>query len=304
MISIQEILNHIEHQDFYGSTDAIINNIVAISSGDLTTSNMAWCGEKYKEQTTHINSGTVLVNQVTNEYAKKNNTEYNQINWIIVENPRRAFAEVLNAFFVKQAPMGVIEPSAAVHDSVQLDQSQSYIGKNVVIEENCKVGKNVSIGHNTVILSGTVLGDGVKIGSNCTIGGVGFGYEMGEDGQYRVIPHIGNVEIGNDVEIGNNVCIDRAVLGSTKLHDNVKVDNLVHIAHGVEVGKNSLVIAKAMVAGSVKIGENVWVAPMSSIIQKTTIGDNSLIGMGSTVLKDVEPSTIVAGSPAKKIRNK
>jgi UDP-3-O-[3-hydroxymyristoyl] glucosamine N-acyltransferase len=82
----------------------------------------------------------------------------------------------------------------------------------------------------------------------------------------------------------------------------IKVDNLVHIAHGVKVGENSLVIAHAMIAGSVNIGKNVWVAPSSSIMQKINVGDDSLIGMGSNVLKDVEKGTVVAGNPAKKIR--
>ena len=173
-----------------------------------------------------------------------------------------------------------------------------------MIESDVIIGNNVRINHNTTILSDTVIHDNVSIGCNCTIGGVGFGYEMNAEGSYDVIPHIGNVEIMSGVEIGNNVCIDRAVLGSTLLKENVKVDNLVHIAHGVEIGENSLIIANAMIAGSVTIGKNVWIAPSSSIIQKLNIGDDSLVGIGSTVLKDVDKSTIVAGSPAKKINSK
>jgi UDP-3-O-[3-hydroxymyristoyl] glucosamine N-acyltransferase len=86
--------------------------------------------------------------------------------------------------------------------------------------------------------------------------------------------------------------------------ENVKIDNLVHISHGVQIGKNSLIIANAMIAGSCEIGENVWVSPSVSIIQKTKIGDDSLIGLGSVVLKDVEASSIVVGVPAKKIKDK
>ena len=171
----------------------------------------------------------------------------------------------------------------------------------MVIEENCSLGDFCVIDHNTVIKAGTVIGEYAKIGSNCTIGGVGFGYEQNDEGVYEMIPHIGNVLINNHVEIGNNVCIDRAVMGATILHEHVKVDNLVHIAHGVSIGKNSLVIANAMVAGSVEIGENSWIAPSASIKQKVTIGNNALVGLGSVVLKNVEDQSIVAGVPAKKM---
>ncbi|MBK6527865.1 MAG: hypothetical protein IPG07_21340 [Crocinitomicaceae bacterium] len=110
--------------------------------------------------------------------------------------------------------------------------------------------------------------------------------------------------IKSNVEIGNNVCIDRAVLGSTLIGENVKIDNLVHIAHGVSIGKNSLIIANSMIAGSCQIGENVWVAPSSSILQKLVLADNSLIGMGSVVVKNVEANSVVAGVPARKIKDK
>ena len=123
-----------------------------------------------------------------------------------------------------------------------------------------------------------------------------------ENGDFELIPHIGNVVIKDNVDIGNNTCIDRAVLGSTILEENVKVDNLVHIAHGVSVGRNSVVIANAMVAGSVKIGSNSWIAPSSSILNKKDVGDNSLVGMGAVVTKSIEDNTIVAGNPAKFIR--
>ena len=114
-----------------------------------------------------------------------------------------------------------------------------------------------------------------------------------------MIPHIGNVVLGNNVEIGNNSCIDRAVLGSTILHDNVKVDNLVHIAHGVVIGKNSLIIANAMVAGSATIGEHVWVAPSASILNKKSIANNAVIGMGAVVLKNVNEGETIIGNPGK-----
>jgi acetyltransferase-like isoleucine patch superfamily enzyme len=159
-------------------------------------------------------------------------------------------------------------------------------------------------GHHKVELAKKAQREGienVRIGSNCTIGAVGFGYEMSEDGLYEVIPHIGNVVLERNVEIGNNVCIDRAVLGSTFLDANVKIDNLVHISHGVSIGKNSLVIAHAMIAGNVQVGEGVWIAPCSAIRQKQKIGDNALVGLGGVVVKDVEAGDTVAGVPARSL---
>lgn len=132
---------------------------------------------------------------------------------------------------------------------------------------------------------------------------MGFGYEKNEQGDYEVLPHIGNVIIKDNVEIGNNNCIDRAVLGSTILHKNVKVDNLVHIAHGVVIDENSLIIAHAMIGGSTEIGKNVWVSPGALIINKLKVEDNSLIGMGAVVVRKVDKNTVVAGNPAKYLKN-
>ena len=301
---LSEILKSFDHINFEGDSSRQIDLVVSLSDEGLNPNEIAWCGDKYLDNLLNISVGTVLLSQKGLDFVSSNHKSPKDINWIIVENPRSSFATLLKDYFVIQKPLGIVASSASIDESVVLNKELIRIGNNVVIEANCEIGTNVSIGHNTVILEGTKIGNNVSIGNNCTIGGVGFGYEMNEKGEYVLIPHIGNVFLEDYVEIGNNVCIDRAVLGYTKLSPNVKVDNLVHIAHGVQIGKNSLVIAKAMVAGSVKIGENVWVAPMSAIMQKVTIGNDSLIGMSSTVLKDVAPSTIVAGSPAKKIRDK
>jgi UDP-3-O-[3-hydroxymyristoyl] glucosamine N-acyltransferase LpxD len=168
-----------------------------------------------------------------------------------------------------------------------------------VIEKDCTIGTRSKIGHNTVLLRGTQVGDDVIIGCNNTIGGTGFGYEKDDEGNYTIMPHLGNVVIHNKVEIGNNTCIDRAVIGSTIIGENVKIDNLVHIAHGVVIGKNSLIIANAMIGGSTVIGENCWVAPSASVINKGQVADNATVGMGAVVTKPVEKNSTVAGNPAR-----
>jgi UDP-3-O-[3-hydroxymyristoyl] glucosamine N-acyltransferase len=289
--------------EFNGNEEHIIKHMLQLTDTSFDQYSLAWCSDKNKEFLIKINTGSIILSENSFSFAKDNNSAWEKVNWIVVEQPRHFFSLVLNSFFVKKPILGRVEKSAAIHESAIIDSS-CYIGHNVVIEEDVVIGKNCRINHNTAILSGTIIYENVIIGCNCTIGGVGFGYELTHEGSYDVIPHIGNVEIKSNVEIGNNVCIDRAVLGSTFIRENVKIDNLVHIAHGVQIGENSLIIANAMIAGSVNIGKNVWVAPSSSIIQKIDIKDNSLVGMGSVVIKEVAESTIVAGNPAKKIKSK
>lgn len=257
---------------------------------------IGWCSAQNGDFLSKLRSGVVLVGQeLYDQFGRKDDN----LILLAVSNPRSSFLQILNAFFAIKAPLGIVHSTSTIDSSVRMDKRSVNIGPNVVIEEGCVIGNNVVIGANTVVKSNTLIGDFCNIGSNTTIGGVGFGYEPNEEGVYELMPHIGNVEIGNYVEIGNNVCIDRAVMGATRIGDHAKIDNLVHIAHGVEIGSNSLIIAHAMIAGSVKVGENVWIAPSSSIRQKLHIGDNAIVGMGSVVVKNVAADTTVAGNPAK-----
>lgn len=273
---------------------------LSIDDEQFDNESIGWCSDKNIELLRSI-SGNVII---SNKAISLLDFDISHLNLLVVENPRKAFSNVLEEFFAKKIEFGNIDSSAIIHNSVIYDPSQVSIGANVVIEEGCTLGNYVTIGHNTVIKSDTALENRVSIGSNCTIGGVGFGYESNDEGEYELIPHVGNVRLDSHVEVGNNVCIDRAVMGSTHLKAHVKVDNLVHIAHGVQIDKNSLVIAHAMIAGSVKIGKNVWVAPSSAILQKLNIGDDSLIGLGSVVTKNVNKGEIVVGVPAKPINKK
>lgn len=297
MAHIKKILENISYVKFTGNINEELLSVVSLDEVDNAENCLSWCSDKNAESLNRIkNNKCVIIVSNNIDISKVDN-----INFIVVENPRRTFQEILSNFFVAKKEYKI--HSTAFIDGSSVLGNNVYLGNNVVIEKNCKVGNNTIINHNSVILEGTIIGDNVIIGSNNTIGGVGFGYEKNEKGDFEVIPHIGNVVIKDNVDIGNNVCIDRAVLGSSILEENVKIDNLVHIAHGVVVGRNSVVIANAMVAGSVKIGENSWVAPSASIINKKNIGNNALVGLGAVVTKHVEDNTIVAGNPAKFIRN-
>ncbi len=222
------------------------------------------------------------------------------ITYILSKNTKEDVISFCKAFlnFESELTENEVHPSAIIDETV-LFNGTVRIGANVVLEKNVTLGKNVSIDANTIIKANTIIGDNVEIGANNVIGGVGFGFAQNvTTKQYEQFPHYGRVIIHNKVSIGNNTCIDRGSLSDTIIHEGVKIDNLVHIAHNVEIGKNSLVIAQAMVAGSVKIGENCWIAPSSCIINGISIGNNVTIGIASTVLKNVDDNQVMIGSPA------
>mgnify|MGYP001331203133 CR=1 FL=1 len=220
--------------------------------------------------------------------------------FIPTDNPRIVFAKLLSKFATKK-----IERKIA--DTVQFGENIK-IGKNVAIGHHVVIGDDVMIGDGTVIKHNVVIGEKVEIGENClihsgvVIGADGFGYEKDEEGDYFKMPHIGGVTIGNDVEIGTNTCIDRGTLGNTVIQDNVKIDNLVHVAHNVQVKRNSMLIAQSMIGGSTVIEENSWIAPGAVIMNGITVGKNTTVGLGAVVTKNVENSDIVAGVPAKSLK--
>ncbi|HYF31993.1 MAG TPA: DapH/DapD/GlmU-related protein [Chitinophagaceae bacterium] len=289
---LSDIISRIRHLEFIGNIEQDITEVIALDGSNARNDVICWCSDKNVEALAGLKHGTIICSVAARPFVQKG------CNYIITSNPRDSFRQLLELFNPVESGVDVIAASAVIHPSVQLGK-QVQIGNNVVIEKDCVIGNNTSIGHNTVIYSRCVIGNNVKIGANNTIGGVGFGYELNDEKKYVVIPHLGNVVIEDNVEIGNNTCIDRAVLGSTILRNNVKVDNLVHIAHGVSIDENSLIIANAMIGGSTRIGKNCWVAPSASLLNKIELGEACVVGMGAVVLKDVPRKQTVVGNPGK-----
>jgi UDP-3-O-[3-hydroxymyristoyl] glucosamine N-acyltransferase len=290
-LSVSTVITKIPALDCVGDSNRKIERIVA-ATAQVTNTDLVWISDKNLDLVEQLSTGTIICSKNVDRAKLKSSCTY-----IVTDVPRLYFLQVVKFFFTEEVKPFIsnrshIHPSAIIGKDVTIEAG-------VVIEKGCTIGELTRIDSNTVIKKGTSIGSRVKIGANNTIGGDGFGYEMNELRQFEFIPHLGNVVIEDDVEIGNNTTIDRAVLGSTILRKNVKVDNLVHIAHGVEIGENSLIIANSMIAGSCKIGSNVWVAPSASILNKLTVGDNATIGMGAVVLKRVEDNQVIVGNPGK-----
>ena len=215
---------------------------------------------------------------------------------LISDNPRLDFCKALN-FLLDSGRLLIPTRETVIHPTC-------YVAESAILEEGVTIGANSIIEHNVVIHKNTCIGENCIIRANSVIGAQGFGFQQDFDGKWIRFPHLGAVMIGNNVEIGalNSVCVGS--LGNTKIGSGVKTDNLVHIAHNCTIGDNSILTACAELSGGVSLGENVWIGPNSTITEKVTIGKNALVGIGSLVRKNVAAGTIVAGSPAKFLKDR
>jgi UDP-3-O-[3-hydroxymyristoyl] glucosamine N-acyltransferase len=236
---------------------------------------------------------------------------------IRVLDPYSAFASLLHHYqkYKTQQLNGVQEPSY-VSGSAKKGENVfvgafAYIGDDTLIGNNVKIFPGVFIGNNVKIGDNTLLHPGVKIYHDCiigknvtihagtVIGGDGFGFAPQSDGTFKKVPQIGNVIIEDNVEVGSNATIDRATIGSTVIKAGAKLDNLIQIAHNVEVGNNTVIAAQAGVSGSTKIGNNVMIGGQAGVVGHIQIADGSKINAQSGVSKSIKtPKTAVTGSPA------
>ena len=220
--------------------------------------------------------------------------------FVQVANPRLAFIRLLHRFFVA-SPEYVIHPTAVIDESADIHPEVS-IGPGTVVGDECSVGRGTVIGANVTLYRMTRIGERVTIHSGAVIGADGFGFERDSTGELVNFPQLGGVVIEDDVEVGANTCIDRGTLGDSVIGRGSKIDNLVHIAHNVRVGQRCLVIALAMLGGSVVVGDDSWVAPQACVREGLAVGRNALVGLGAVVLEDVPDNVVVAGVPARILR--
>jgi UDP-3-O-[3-hydroxymyristoyl] glucosamine N-acyltransferase len=293
-----------------GNADATVTSFGKIEEakqGQLTF----FANPKYEDFLYSTNASVVILN---NAYELKEEITPSLIR---VPDAYTAFAQLLSKHqeMAMQQLQGIQQPSYI--------PSTVNIGSDVFIGAFSYFGENVKIGNNTKIYPNTYIGDNVQIGDNCVIhpgvkiyfgciirknvvihagtviGSDGFGFAPQADGSFKKVPQIGNVVIEDNVEIGANTSIDRATIGSTIIKEGAKLDNLIQIAHNVEVGHNTVIAAQAGVSGSTKIGDNVMIGGQAGLVGHIQIADGSKINAQSGVSKSMKsPNTAVTGSPA------
>ena len=254
----------------------------------------------------------------TNNTEILNSLKLLKISNIIVENPRIAFAEVLN-FLYKN-----ITVNQGIDDTAVIDKT-SKIGQNCYIGPNVYIGPNTTIGDNNHILPGTSILGNIQIGndniihpncviyentslknhcvinSNTVIGSEGFGF-IPKDGKWIKMPQKGSVKIMSFVEIGTNCCIDRPAVGVTFIDEGTKMDNLVQIGHGVKIGKNCAFAAQVGIAGGAIIGDGVILAGQVGVNNRVKVGNNVIASSKTGIHCDIEDGEVISGFPA--MRNK
>lgn len=218
--------------------------------------------------------------------------------FIVVDDPRLAFLRVVQRFFADKPEPGRIHPTAVIDEDASIAPS-AHIGPFVWIGAGCSVGEDSVVHAHVSLYPKTRIGNNVTIHAGTVIGADGYGYQRNERGELEKFPHIGGVVIENGVEIGSNTSIDRGTLGDTILREGSRIDNQVHIAHNVIVGRHAAVIANAMIGGSTTIGDGAWIAPSACVRDGLKIGANAIIGLGALVVKDVADGETVMGAPAR-----
>lgn len=250
----------------------------------------------FKNKEININMECLIL--VPLDYSE---TTLERFSFIKVQNPRLSFAKVLTEFFTKK-PQYIVDSSVSTGENCKIDDSVA-IGKNCCIGDNVQIKQGTVIRHNVVISDNTVIGTNCYIKSGSTIGEDGFGFDFEDDGTPIRLPHMGKVNMGDNVEVGAKCTISRGTLDDTIIESNVKIDDQVHIAHNCIVGENTIITACAEISGSVIIGKNCWLGPNCSIIQKVSIGDSVTVGIGAVVTHDIQANKKVMGFDALELRN-
>jgi UDP-3-O-[3-hydroxymyristoyl] glucosamine N-acyltransferase len=309
-IKLQEIASFV-NGTITGNENLEIENLAKIEeakTGDLTFLYLS-AYEKFFPST---KASAIIVKSGFNKTRK-------DITYIETVSPEKAFFSIVKKYFTPVFELKGIDPSASISKDSVIGNNVG-IGKNVVIGSNCKIGDHTKIFHNSVIMDNTELGSNclifpnvsirensrlgnrVIIHSGTVVGSDGFGYTTDEKGVYQKIPQIGNVVIEDDVELGSNVSIDRAALGSTVIKRGCKIDNLVQIAHNVLIDEDTVASAQTGISGSTKIGKHCILAGQAGLVGHIEIGDNVVITAQAGVSKSILKPGYYSGSPAMEMR--
>lgn len=292
----------------HGDPHTVIQGIASIEeaqTGDITFAE----SERYLENARQSSASAILAAPTT---AHANNVAKAVIE---VENPKLAFAQLLSLFAPEQYLERAVHPSAVIGSGVRMGTNASIgagaiLGENVVLGDNvtiyplaylgddCEIGDDTTIYPNATILRGTVIGKRGTIHAGSVLGADGYGF-VTVGGRHQKIPQIGHVWLGDDVELGANVTIDRARTGATRIGSGTKIDNQVHIGHNCQIGERCLIVAQVGLAGGVVLGDQVIMAGRSGAKEQIKIGEGSVVAAASVVYHDLAPGSFVSGMPAR-----
>jgi len=296
-----------------GNPDTTVNTVAKIEEGHQGALSFL-ANPKYEHYIYTTGSSVVLVNKTFIPTGKIDAT------LIKVENAYEAFASLLRIVDQARPRKKGIHPTAIIEDTAKIGSDVyigpfAYIGENCILGDGCSLYPNVYLGDNTrlgnnctlnpgvTIYHDCVIGEGCIIHAGSVIGSDGFGFAPQSDNEYVKIPQLGNVILEDFVEIGANVTIDRATMGSTIIHKGVKLDNLIQIGHNVEVGENTVMAAQTGISGSTKIGKNCMFGGQAGLAGHLRIANGSKIGAQAGILGDVkEENSVIIGSPAFEIK--
>lgn len=313
------------HGTIIGEQDRAIVGVQSIdqaTKGDATFLH----SEQYLKVLPKCNAGLILVskrifNSAATEFSLLTESEQSSPTLVIVEDAYRAFVVLMHHFHPAMQmqpglrhPTATIDETAAIHESASIGPgcvigAHCTIAEQVMIYANVTIYDNVTIGSSTIIHANVVLAQNTHVGTNCLIhagavlGADGFGFIENTDGSFSKVPQVGNVVLGDDVEVGSNTTIDRAAIGTTYIGNGVKLDNLVHIAHGVHISENTAIAAQAGVSGSTTLGKRNRIAGQVGIVGHITTIDDVIVEAQSGLSKNVTVAGRYFGSPAVEHRS-
>ena len=295
-----------------GNPDVEVSDFSRIEEGRRGTLTFL-ANPKYESYIYHTKADIVLVN---NDFVP---TAAILPTLIKVPNAYAALATLLQMVEQSKAPKSGIALTACIADSAKIGDhcyigAMAYIGEHSVIGQHCLIyphvyiGDHVTVGDHTIVYPHVTIYDSCIIGNDCilqagsVVGSDGFGFAS-EGAEYRKIPQLGNVVMEDEVEIGANTTIDRAVMGSTIIRRGVKLDNLIQIGHNVEIGEHTVIAAQTGIAGSTKIGSNCMIAGQVGVAGHLKIGDRVMLGAQAGIMRSIDTAGAYVGYPAQKARD-